>query len=476
MPRDANGNYTLPSGNPVITGTTIESAWANTTMDDIKQSLTDSLDRYGRGGMLAPFRFVDGTVSQPGMSWASELSTGFYRAGANDQRATVNGIARMRWTNVGVDVWDTVSGTWLPLTTASGSNFALLNASNKFTQDQTIVKASPAWALWKDATPTLGARFAFNIAAADSMELSHFNGSSWVPVFRSNVSYSFYNGNEHIFSLGDGTTKLTQFTAAGMELFNARTVRFYSSDNGLSSTINQNGGVLDFASTEAFRFGIGAAHIASIVAGGINFLEGKAANFYGPASNGLTSLNEGGGTNGFIINQQSGQPINFLIGGNKRLSVENGSIGITVGVGGAVANDLYINRTGSGANVVGQNSWIQLFNTTDGRGGGIQVNQFGGLLFWTFNGSGWSTSANVDTNGINITDGKQLALTNAANTAWTLLRHLADNGGANQLRIAERGAAWHWNDSLNIAGDISTSTTDPAASGGRYGQIVLVYE
>lgn len=44
MPRDINGNYTLPIGNPVVSLSTITSAWANSTLADIAQALTDSLD------------------------------------------------------------------------------------------------------------------------------------------------------------------------------------------------------------------------------------------------------------------------------------------------------------------------------------------------------------------------------------------------------------------------------------------------
>ena len=53
--------------------------WANTTLDDIQQGLTDSLDRQGRGGMLAPFKFFDGSVTTPGASFTNETSTGFSR-------------------------------------------------------------------------------------------------------------------------------------------------------------------------------------------------------------------------------------------------------------------------------------------------------------------------------------------------------------------------------------------------------------
>jgi hypothetical protein len=54
MPRDSSGIYTLVTGNPVIKGEPIVASWANPTLDDIAAALTQSLDRYGNGGMLAP--------------------------------------------------------------------------------------------------------------------------------------------------------------------------------------------------------------------------------------------------------------------------------------------------------------------------------------------------------------------------------------------------------------------------------------
>ena len=84
MSRDAGGNYTLPAGNPVAPNTVIESNWANPTMSDIAVALTDSLSRSGLGGMLVPFKNADGTIAAPGMSWANEPSSGWYRKTANE--------------------------------------------------------------------------------------------------------------------------------------------------------------------------------------------------------------------------------------------------------------------------------------------------------------------------------------------------------------------------------------------------------
>jgi len=60
MPRSVSGVYTLPNA-PVVTNTTIASTDENTTRSDMASELTNSLDRSGRGGMLAPLQLVDGT-------------------------------------------------------------------------------------------------------------------------------------------------------------------------------------------------------------------------------------------------------------------------------------------------------------------------------------------------------------------------------------------------------------------------------
>lgn len=82
MPRNSSGTYSLPSGNPVVSNTLIQSTWANTTMSDLGSSITDSLDRSGRGAMLAPLKNTDGTQVAPAMTFSSEGTLGLYRVSA----------------------------------------------------------------------------------------------------------------------------------------------------------------------------------------------------------------------------------------------------------------------------------------------------------------------------------------------------------------------------------------------------------
>ena len=48
MSRNGSGTYNLPTGNPVVTGTTISSSWANTTLTDIASALTNSVASDGQ--------------------------------------------------------------------------------------------------------------------------------------------------------------------------------------------------------------------------------------------------------------------------------------------------------------------------------------------------------------------------------------------------------------------------------------------
>ena len=48
MSRNGSGTYNLPAGNPVVTGTTITSSWANTTLSDMATALTGSIAADGQ--------------------------------------------------------------------------------------------------------------------------------------------------------------------------------------------------------------------------------------------------------------------------------------------------------------------------------------------------------------------------------------------------------------------------------------------
>lgn len=103
--RNSSGTYSLYTpGNPVVTGTTISTAWANSTLADIGTELTNSLDRNGRGAMAAPLGLYAGNASVPGLAFSAETSSGLYRNAAHDVRMSINGSDVTQWTTSGLNV------------------------------------------------------------------------------------------------------------------------------------------------------------------------------------------------------------------------------------------------------------------------------------------------------------------------------------------------------------------------------------
>jgi hypothetical protein len=62
MSRNGSGTYTLPAGNPVVTGTSITSSWANTTLSDIAAGLTQSVAADGQTPMTGNLNMTNNTI------------------------------------------------------------------------------------------------------------------------------------------------------------------------------------------------------------------------------------------------------------------------------------------------------------------------------------------------------------------------------------------------------------------------------
>lgn len=111
MPRNGAGVYSLPAGNPVVTLTTISSTWANTTMSDIATALTQSLATTGVTPMTGPLQMVDGSNAAPGLTWASETTSGWYKETTHVFDFSVNTVKILSVSNAGLTVFpQTASG------------------------------------------------------------------------------------------------------------------------------------------------------------------------------------------------------------------------------------------------------------------------------------------------------------------------------------------------------------------------------
>ena len=62
MSRNGSGTYTLPAGNPVVTGTVISTTWANNTMNDLASAITDSVAADSQTPMTGPLNLNSNKV------------------------------------------------------------------------------------------------------------------------------------------------------------------------------------------------------------------------------------------------------------------------------------------------------------------------------------------------------------------------------------------------------------------------------
>jgi hypothetical protein len=66
MSRNGSGTYTLPAGNPVVSGTSITTTWANTTLTDIANTLTASVAADGQTPMTGALNMANNKITSLG--------------------------------------------------------------------------------------------------------------------------------------------------------------------------------------------------------------------------------------------------------------------------------------------------------------------------------------------------------------------------------------------------------------------------
>jgi len=86
MAFNGSGTYSLPAGNPVTTGTTISSTWANLTLSDIASALTNCITRDGQSPPTANIPHGGYKLTGLGQASTSGDALGW------GQNATVNNL------------------------------------------------------------------------------------------------------------------------------------------------------------------------------------------------------------------------------------------------------------------------------------------------------------------------------------------------------------------------------------------------
>lgn len=92
IPRDSQGNFSLPPGTQVNTGDTILVSQHNPPFNDVAQALTNSLDRDGKGGMRADLQMGGYKISNvaPGVADTDVATVG--QLGAESVSVPIGGV------------------------------------------------------------------------------------------------------------------------------------------------------------------------------------------------------------------------------------------------------------------------------------------------------------------------------------------------------------------------------------------------
>lgn len=141
MPRNGSGTYTLPAGNPVVTGTTISSTTQNTTMSDVAAELTNSI---AADGQKTP------TANLP---MGNFKHTGVANANARDQYSSAGQVqdGAFLWAGTAGGTADVITLSPIPSITAyaAGQTFRFIPSGENTTNTTVNVSGLGAKALTK---------------------------------------------------------------------------------------------------------------------------------------------------------------------------------------------------------------------------------------------------------------------------------------------------------------------------------------
>ena len=123
MSRNGSGVYTLPAGNPVITGTTISTTWANNTLNDLAAAMTDSVAADGQTPMTGDLDLNSNKIVNLSPAAFAGEAVEYSQLTAATSVVTITG--------------GTINGATIGATTPASGRFTTLEATGAFTAGST---------------------------------------------------------------------------------------------------------------------------------------------------------------------------------------------------------------------------------------------------------------------------------------------------------------------------------------------------
>jgi len=183
MSFNGSGTYVPPAGQPVATGTVIQSATFNTLVTDIGNTFNNVLPRDGQAPMQGQLKITDGTSAIPGIGFNSEASSGMYRPVAGALALVASGVENLRINSAG----RLLVGT----TTDDGTNKLQVNGPTKITGALATTGAIAATgAITSSST----------ISATGAITAASYTGSNLV--LQSAVPFVYFDENDQTGAAG----------------------------------------------------------------------------------------------------------------------------------------------------------------------------------------------------------------------------------------------------------------------------------
>lgn len=239
MARNGSGTYSLPAGNPVVTGTTISSTVHNNTLSDIATALTGSLARDGQSPPTA------------NLPMAGYKHTGVGNATARDSYASAaqSQDSSLMWATAG-GTTDVITLTTSPATTAhtTGQVFRFVSSGANTTNVTVNPNAIGAKALTKNGTTALIAGDIPSGAVCeivyDGTQYQLLNVLAVGPTATQTLSNKTINNTntvtlkDTLFTLQDDgdATKLLAFQLSGITTATTRTVTIPNKSGTMAMT------------------------------------------------------------------------------------------------------------------------------------------------------------------------------------------------------------------------------------------------
>lgn len=169
MSRNGSGTYSLPAGNPVVTGTTISSTWANNTLNDIAAALTASIANDGQTPILANQDWGGFDITNIDLLDATTVQgdTGAFADITMSEDFTATGLGKRFMADFSNG---TVANRFAFQTTTANSSTIVNVLPNGTNQ-------SSSFAAYNAADPTNGGRAIFGINATNAILNSSHSGS-----------------------------------------------------------------------------------------------------------------------------------------------------------------------------------------------------------------------------------------------------------------------------------------------------------